>query len=60
MYLLCVHVCGHACVKSRMWRSEDNLWELILSFHQMGSGDQTQVVRFAPSATTHQIIMTAP
>lgn len=28
-----------------MWRAEDNLWELLLLFQHVGSGDQTQVVR---------------
>lgn len=34
-YLFCVHV----------WRSEDILQELILCFHHVGPGSQTQVVR---------------
>lgn len=28
-----------------MWRSEDNLHELVFSFHHTGSGDPTQVIR---------------
>lgn len=28
-----------------VWRSEDNVEELVLSFHYMGSGDQTQDIR---------------
>lgn len=28
-----------------MWQSEDNVQELILSFYDVGSGDQTHVIR---------------
>lgn len=38
-----MHTCIHVTVYVR--RSEDNLEELVLSFHYMGSGDQTQVIR---------------
>lgn len=38
-----MHTCMHVTVC--VWRSEDNLQELVLSFHCVGSGDQTQVVR---------------
>lgn len=34
------HMC-HSC----MWRSEENVWELILSFHIVWPGDTSQVVR---------------
>lgn len=45
-----------ACV----WRAEDNFREPVLSFHHMGSGDQTQVVKLGgnytePSAQAHQL-----
>lgn len=29
-----------------MWRSEDNLWKSVLSFHPLGPRNQTQIVRF--------------
>lgn len=43
-----------------VWRSEDNLQEYVFSFHHMGSGDQTQVVKLGsnytePSAQAHQL-----
>lgn len=28
-----------------MWRSKDSFWELVLSFHYVGSGDETRVMR---------------
>jgi hypothetical protein len=31
---VCMGPCG--CVMVHVWRSEDNLWELSLSFHHMG------------------------
>lgn len=38
MCLCMVHVCA---------RSEDNLWEMVLSFHSVRHGIQTQVVGFS-------------
>lgn len=35
------HAYLYACTV-HAWRSEDNLQELVLSFHDVGSGDQTQ------------------
>lgn len=37
--------CTH--VTERAWRSEDNLWKLVLSFHHVGPGDQTQLARLS-------------
>lgn len=37
----CVHLHAVVC----MWRLEDSLWELALSFYRMGSKDWTQIVR---------------
>lgn len=37
----CVCVIAMACV----WRSEDNFWELVLSFYHVGSWNHTEVVR---------------
>jgi hypothetical protein len=28
-----------------VWRSEDNLWEMVLSSHHVGPGDQTRAIR---------------
>lgn len=39
----CFH-CTCACALVHIWRSGDALQELILSFHPVGPGDQTQVV----------------
>ena len=32
---VCMCVCAATCDMIYMWRSEDNLWELILSFHHV-------------------------
>lgn len=40
LFILCTsHATAH------MWRSEDNLWDLVLSFHRVGPRDGTQVIR---------------
>jgi hypothetical protein len=31
--------------RSTLWKSEDNMWELVLSFYHMVSGDQTHIVK---------------
>lgn len=46
---VCVFVSGHENATASK-RSQDNLPESVLSFHHMGSGDQTQVVRFGAKA----------
>ena len=33
---MCVHVYGGPCATTHVWKLEDNLWELILSFLHMG------------------------
>lgn len=33
-----------------MWRPEDNLWELQLSFYHVVLGDQIQVIRLGSQA----------
>lgn len=38
---VCMHMCRYTCVKAHMWRSEDNLQELVFSFHHVASGDWT-------------------
>jgi hypothetical protein len=47
IYLLCVS--GYAHTKVCLWRSEYNICKSLLSFHQVGSIDQTQVVRLGGS-----------
>jgi hypothetical protein len=48
MFIICIYLgSGHPCATGCIWTSEDNLWELILSFHHVGHRDQTQVVRLA-------------
>lgn len=39
-----VYVYGHASAIAHMWRSEDNLWVLVLCCHHVGLRDQTQVL----------------
>ena len=40
--MVCAHTRG---IRAQVWRSEDNHQELVLSFHHLGSGDQTRVDR---------------
>jgi len=47
IYLLCVS--GDAGGMVCLWRSEYNIWKSVLSFHRVGSMDQTQVVRLGGS-----------
>lgn len=45
-YLLSEYVCmfgGHMCAMIHVWRSEDNVWESVLSC-LVGIGGQTQVI----------------
>lgn len=51
-------ICGHRYAIVCMW-SENNLQELTLSFHHVGPGDFTQVVRHE-SALAHRAILLAP
>lgn len=39
---------GEACVSAiaSVWRSEDNLWEMVLFFHPVGPRGQTYSIRF--------------
>lgn len=41
LLLLClwVHKHGRMCSVALLCRSEDNLWELVLSFYSVGHGD---------------------
>lgn len=36
-----------------IWRSEDNVQWLVISFYHVGSEEQTQVLGFEASALTH-------
>lgn len=45
LYSIYLFACVHACVQ----RSEDSLWESVLSFHHVGPRDQTEVIRFGSS-----------
>lgn len=51
-------MCGHRDAIVCMW-SEDKLQELTLSFHRVGPGDLTQVVR-PENAFVHWAILLAP
>jgi len=45
---MCVCVCvfvGMCVCLCVCWGSEDNSQESVLSFHRLGSGDQTQIIR---------------
>jgi hypothetical protein len=42
--LLCFYfVC--ASITVRIWQSENNFVKLVLSFHHIGPGDQSQIIR---------------
>lgn len=43
-----------------IWKSENNLWESVLSFYHMGSRIQTQVIRLVASTLTHLSNLTHP
>lgn len=47
MYLLLICKPAHATMHG--WKLEDNLWELILSHHQVSPGNQTQAIRLRRS-----------
>lgn len=42
MYMhVCARTCVCLCVCTCIYRSENNLWELVLYFHHVGFGDPT-------------------
>lgn len=43
LFSVCMHVCWHTCVMAHIWGSEDNLQGLVLSFHDVASGNWTWV-----------------
>lgn len=54
LIFVCAHSCTPACMQPYVYEgSEDNLQELVLFFHYMGSGDQTQVSGLAASTFIH-------
>jgi hypothetical protein len=55
-FTLCIME-GDTCTLAMalLWDSEDNLWELILSFHYVGPGNHTQVIRYG---SKHPILLT--
>lgn len=48
-YSLCVYICIHTCVPlastEHVWMWEGHVWESLLSFHHVGFGDRTWVLR---------------
>jgi hypothetical protein len=44
IYLFCVHVCGHLNVTVCVWRSDDNLWESVLSLWIPGIKFRSSVI----------------
>lgn len=38
-YLLAYCVGGGSCTAAQLWKSEDSLWESVLSFHRVSSGE---------------------
>lgn len=44
-------------VPACMWRSEDTLWELVLTLHQVGPGARTQVVKLGSRRLYHQLFL---
>lgn len=42
---LLIYIRGTGCV-CHMWRSQDNVGQLVLSFHRVGPETETQVPRF--------------
>ena len=55
---MCVCVCVCVCTSQRVHKEvEDNLWESVLFFHDVGPRDQTQVVRLG---TKHLYLLSHP
>lgn len=55
-FYICVYACVCACV-GYMWRSEDNLWKLVLFFLHVVPRHQTQVVRLPAGVCTCLVIL---
>lgn len=51
-YSVCVYIlwcaceCGYAGMIEHIWKSEDNLWELVTFFYHLDSGYHTHILRF--------------
>lgn len=48
------------CVQQHVWRSEDSLLELVLSFYHIASEDQIQALSSAASTFPHGAILSPP
>lgn len=44
VYLLILYAHTFVSCMIHKWRSEDNLWEWVLSFHNVGLWDRTEVI----------------
>lgn len=58
LYLFCVYVCSLVCsrvIANMLW-SEDNLKELVLSFHNVGPGIKLRSSDYAPNNFTPRVI----
>lgn len=52
-----MHVCHTCmCAVAFIWRSEDNWWEPVLSFHHAGPKVRTAVVGLAAGAFTPELL----
>lgn len=49
VYVICVHKCRCVCATVYVWRSEDNLQKLVLSFHHVCCRNRTQVIKSVSS-----------
>jgi len=36
---VCMYMCGHTHATAYFWKSDDNWWKLVLSFHRVGPRD---------------------
>lgn len=51
---------GRVHATAHMWRSEDNSWELVLSFHHVFPEGHTQVMRLSGGTAVSSVISGAP
>lgn len=55
-----MYICVYVHDMEYVWRSEDSLWELVLSFHHVGSRFQTQRIRLGGLHLYCPIHLTSP
>lgn len=55
-----VYLCMYTRATASMWRSENNFWELILSFYHVGPGNETQVIRLCGNCFYPKIYLSGP